>query len=142
MPQHDNDEVVYVREERAPGLAWFVAGAVIGAGVALLFAPQSGAETRRQLKRKARRFRQMAEDGLDELGDRWEEGKERMRETIREGAHRVRERVQDARERAEETVEGVRSAGQTAREELEHRLSEARSRRRTATVTDDEGTTA
>jgi gas vesicle protein len=142
MPQHDNDEVVYVREERTPGLAWFVAGAVIGAGVALLFAPQSGAETRRQLKRKARHLRQVAEDGLEDLGERFEEGKERLRETVREGAHRVRERVQDVRERAEETVEGVRSAGHTAREELENRLSEARSRRRTAAVADDEGTTA
>ena len=82
MTQHDNDEVVYVREERTPGLAWFVAGAVIGAGVALLFAPQSGAETRRQLKRKARHLRQMAEDGLEDLGERFEEGKERLRETV------------------------------------------------------------
>ena len=141
MPQ-ENDEVVYVREERTPGLAWFVAGAVLGAGVALLFAPQSGLETRRQLKRKARHLREMAEDGLEELGERFEEGKERLRETVREGAHRVRERVDDVRSRAEETVEGVRSAGHTAREELEHRLSEARSRRRTATVADDEGPTA
>jgi gas vesicle protein len=31
-------------------LLWFVAGAAIGAGVALLYAPQSGAETRKKIK--------------------------------------------------------------------------------------------
>lgn len=33
------------------GLAWFAAGAAVGAVAALLWAPQSGAQTRRELRR-------------------------------------------------------------------------------------------
>ena len=34
-------------------VAWFVIGAAIGAGIALLYAPKSGKETRKYLRRKA-----------------------------------------------------------------------------------------
>lgn len=32
---------------------WFLVGAVLGAGIGLLYAPQSGEETRRYLRKKA-----------------------------------------------------------------------------------------
>jgi gas vesicle protein len=38
-------------------LIWFVAGALVGAGIALLFAPQPGIETRRRLRSHAGRGR-------------------------------------------------------------------------------------
>lgn len=36
-------------EDRSSRLVWFLSGAAIGAAVALLYAPQSGQETRRQI---------------------------------------------------------------------------------------------
>ncbi len=44
-------------------------GAVIGAGVALLAAPQSGRRTRRGIKNTALTFRDSATDRFDDLAD-------------------------------------------------------------------------
>ncbi len=44
-------------------------GAVIGAGVALLAAPQSGSRTRRRLKKTALTLRDSATDRWDDLAD-------------------------------------------------------------------------
>lgn len=46
-----------------------ILGAVIGAGVALLTAPQSGQRTRRKIRRTAGDLRYGAEDRLDEFAD-------------------------------------------------------------------------
>lgn len=48
----------------------FVAGAVVGGSVALLFAPQSGERTRRQLKRMAEDVKEKTEDCYDEIKER------------------------------------------------------------------------
>ena len=52
--------------------AGLILGALVGAGLALLLAPQSGAETRRDLARRARRL-------ADETRDRYDEAKRRIR---------------------------------------------------------------
>jgi len=44
------------------GIGIFVLGALIGAGLALLYAPQSGKETRKDVARGARRVRRTARD--------------------------------------------------------------------------------
>lgn len=49
--------------------AGVVAGLVIGAGVALLFAPESGAYTRRALVRRGRRVTMRGRDAWDDLRD-------------------------------------------------------------------------
>lgn len=50
-----------IRSDGVPILLAFVAGAVVGASVGLLFAPKAGAETRQQLADFSRRARQKAE---------------------------------------------------------------------------------
>ena len=62
-----------------------ILGALVGAGLALLLAPQSGAETRRDL---ARRARQLADDSRD----RYDEARRRLR--------RAREHRQHLKEEA------------------------------------------
>jgi gas vesicle protein len=47
----------------------FLAGGVLGAGAALVLAPQSGKETRKDLKRIADRFSQAADIGRDLYGE-------------------------------------------------------------------------
>jgi gas vesicle protein len=58
-----NDDVVKV------GAAFLVGGA-IGAAIALLYAPQSGRETRKDIKRTARRVKNEAVDLVEDTIDR------------------------------------------------------------------------
>lgn len=44
-----------------------VAGGIIGAGIALLYAPQSGERTRRDLTRSARKVKTRADEVVDDL---------------------------------------------------------------------------
>ncbi|HSM18458.1 MAG TPA: YtxH domain-containing protein [Gemmatimonadales bacterium] len=121
--QDDYDDVVYVvREQEAP-LKYLFWGAAIGAGLALLFAPSSGTETRRQIRSKARRFRALAEEKYDEFEDRLADGSSRVKEFVEDG-------VEDLKIQAGELTDAVKGAGSTARDELERRLKDARARRR------------
>ena len=72
-------------------LAAFAIGALIGTGVALLYAPRSGKETRELLAKKGRDLKSKASDAVDdakhfvegkksELAAAFEAGKEAMRE--------------------------------------------------------------
>lgn len=60
--------------EESRGTRSFVSGlllgALIGAGLVLLFAPQSGEETRRIIRRKAKKLAAGAQDRYDDLKDR------------------------------------------------------------------------
>jgi gas vesicle protein len=61
-------------------LAGLALGALVGAGVALLFAPQSGSDTRRAVSRRATHLAREARDRYDDVKDklrRERRGKER-----------------------------------------------------------------
>lgn len=61
MPETNGGAPAVAVERRSgSGMGIFVLGVVIGAGLALLYAPQSGAETRRALGRNAKRVRKQA----------------------------------------------------------------------------------
>jgi hypothetical protein len=68
-----------------------IAGALVGAGVALLLAPQSGVETREQIADRARRIRTRADEGWDDLRDELR----RLRRRSRRAATRGRWKVED-----------------------------------------------
>ncbi len=51
------------------GALMLVAGGIIGAGVALLFAPQSGKRTRKDIVRFAKKTKHKAEDLVDDFTD-------------------------------------------------------------------------
>ncbi|MDQ3426269.1 MAG: YtxH domain-containing protein, partial [Gemmatimonadota bacterium] len=54
-----------------PGFAaGMVAGVLLGAGLALLLAPNRGSRTRRRLSRRLQRLRENAAEGLDRAGTR------------------------------------------------------------------------
>lgn len=59
-----------------------VLGALIGAGAALLLAPQSGEETRRLIRKKARRLAREAQDKYDDVKDRVRDVRTRARDAI------------------------------------------------------------
>jgi gas vesicle protein len=77
----------------------FIAGAAVGAAVALLFAPATGEETREYLSQRAR------------------EGRERANEAARQGREivsRQRENITTAFDRAREQFQATREAGPDA----------------------------
>jgi gas vesicle protein len=51
-------------------LVWFTAGAAIGATIALLYAPQTGKETRRLLGKKTRESREAIADAGEDIADK------------------------------------------------------------------------
>ena len=64
---YDDDEPYYgepyvIVEKREAGIGPFLLGLALGAGAALLFAPQTGEETRRGIARRARRAQEAAQD--------------------------------------------------------------------------------
>ena len=126
MGRNAHREVVYV--ERGDSSAkWLFWGGLLGAGLALLYAPSSGEETRRNLQRKLWKLRAMTEEKLDEITQQFGGAKESL------------EGLMDDEE--DEEIEGdledrsfqSRSSKSSPREELERRLADARARRRSPT---------
>src|SRR5215211_4054119 len=67
MRRKQQREVVYVERGGDSSAKWLFWGALLGAGVALLYAPRSGEETRRSLQRTRWKLRAMTEEKIDEL---------------------------------------------------------------------------
>lgn len=109
----DQDEGPYIVIERdsGGGLGSFVLGALVGAGVALLLAPKSGAETQEELKEQARKLRGVAEE-------RVREAQRQLEERLEE----VRDGVQTRFDGVKEAVDAGRSAASEARTDLEEKL--------------------
>ncbi len=86
----DDEEETAMRHEgrRAKTfLAGLAIGALVGAGLALLFAPQSGEETRHAVSRKAKRFARDARDRYDDIRERMQRARhERPEEADEAGA--------------------------------------------------------
>jgi gas vesicle protein len=59
--------------EEGGKFGWFLFGAAIGAGVALLYAPKTGKETRNLLSKKSEEGRQVVSDTSKEVMDRGRE---------------------------------------------------------------------
>jgi gas vesicle protein len=67
-------------------ILWFVAGGAIGAGIALLYAPKSGRETRRLISRKAERGRLFVVDTGKDVFERGREIYEHGRKIAEEAS--------------------------------------------------------
>jgi gas vesicle protein len=77
--------------------AGLLVGALVGAGAALLLAPQSGEETRTTIRRKARVARHRANDAWDELAGE-------LAAVARRGGRRARRAMRRARWRASDAI--------------------------------------
>lgn len=122
MARDDDREIVYVEREGG-SIRPLILGILLGTGLGLLFAPQSGEETRRQLNRRLRRVRALAEEKVSELSEK-----------IGDTARRV-SRDDEDEEEEEDDFEPVPVP--SVRDDLERRLAEARARRRAAVKVDD-----
>jgi gas vesicle protein len=123
----DEDEGPYVViEKRSGGLGTLFVGLAIGAGLALLFAPRSGAETRQQLRRRAERMRDAAENAVDEVTGTVQDTFEAARQRVEEKIDAARDAIETKREQVQRAVDAGREAAQQARADLERRLAETK----------------
>ncbi|HEX6035353.1 MAG TPA: YtxH domain-containing protein [Anaerolineales bacterium] len=101
------------RDEFGAFLVGFIVGGLSGAVVALLFAPQSGEETRALIKDKGIELRDKAQISAEEAIARAEAAAADARARADELARQLRERGQvvydDVRERGKSAVDAVRS---------------------------------
>lgn len=130
-------DVVFV--ERGDSSAkWLFWGTLLGAGLALLYAPRSGEETRRGLQRRLWKLRAMTEEKIDEMVDYFGPDGQDDAPLATEEADTFDEFVGDAPEGLAPAAEEAEPVPVTAREELERRLAEARARRRRPMATSGE----
>ena len=115
-------EIVYVERGGDASAKWLFWGAVLGAGLALLYAPRTGEETRRVLQRKLWKLRAMTEEKLDDIAQQFGSGKDVLEDLADDD--------DDFDEAGDTTALRPRGSGASAREELERRLAESRARRR------------
>lgn len=114
----DYDDTPYVViERREGGVGAFLLGALVGAGVALLFAPRTGEETRGELRAGVTRLRERAEDTVRGLQD-----------SVQDTVGSVREEVSDRIAVAREAFDAGRQAARDTRRDMERRVEEARAR--------------
>jgi gas vesicle protein len=111
------------RDEFGAFLVGFIVGGLSGAVVALLFAPQSGEETRALIKDKSIELRDKAQISAEEAIARAEAAAADARARADELARQLRERghvvVEDVRERGRSAVDAVRSKVQRTEESSE-----------------------
>jgi gas vesicle protein len=98
------------RDEFGAFLVGFVVGGLAGAVVALLFAPQSGEETRAMIKDKSIELR-------DKASQTAEEAIERAEKAAAEARARAEELANELRERGRGVVDAVRKPRKTGGEE-------------------------
>lgn len=124
MRGRQRKEIVYVERGGDTSAKWLFWGGLLGAGLALLYAPSSGEETRRNLQRKLWRLRAMTEEKLDELTQQLGGAKDTLDGLMEDDEEGELEGDTDPR--------GIygRSPASSPREELERRLADARARRR------------
>lgn len=120
---HHDDEVPYIVIERSgSGFMPFVWGALAGAVTALLLAPKSGAETQRELKERAQRLRERAEEKVGELQDSLQGSLDEGRQTLSKKLDNAKRTVKEGRARAQQAFDAGRDAAKAARNEFEDRV--------------------
>ena len=115
MLRRDADEPVVIIQERTSDVGSFLLGVAIGAGVALLMAPRSGAEVRADIGRRVKKAK-------GEVADTFADAREKVEDRL----ERARALVEKRRRQVADAVEAGRTAARDAHQELNHRLGDAR----------------
>src|SRR5215211_894099 len=122
----DDDEPYVVIEQRPAGIGSFLLGLAVGGGLALLFAPRTGEETRRDLQRRARRVGDQAQDLVNDVTGTVSEKIQSARERVENRIDSTRQAVDLKRRQVSNAVDAGRAAAQQARVELEQRIAETK----------------
>ena len=74
------------KDQSASSVAWFVTGALIGATVAVLYAPKSGKDTRKFIADRAQQGKEAVESASDNIVDSSKEMFDRGRKLVEDAA--------------------------------------------------------
>ena len=121
-----DDEPAVIIERNSGGVGSFLLGVAIGAAAALLLAPQSGAATRRDIRRGARRARRAARDIAGDISTRVNDTFEQARDRVEQGIDTARQAIDLKKRQVSRAMEAGRAAAQEARDELERRIAETK----------------
>ncbi|MFN2603389.1 MAG: YtxH domain-containing protein [Gemmatimonadaceae bacterium] len=122
----DEDEPYVVIEQKPAGVGSFILGLAVGAGLALLFAPRTGAETRRDLQRRAREVSDQAQDLVSELTESVGNTLGQAKDAVGSRIDATRDAIELKRRQVSNAVDAGRAAAQQARVELEQRIAETK----------------
>ena len=98
----EGEPYIVIERERDGGFGPFILGALVGAGLALLLAPQTGEETQEELKKQARRFRAQAGERVRAVQEELEGRLDQARAGVQSRVEEVRGAVESGREAARE----------------------------------------
>ncbi|HEV8357832.1 MAG TPA: YtxH domain-containing protein [Gemmatimonadales bacterium] len=132
-----NRDVIVVEREGGSAIWWLLAGGALGAGLALLFAPGPGVETRKKVSARFSKLRESAEEVLEGLRDRIDPDEQVHRSLTDADGDTEPEEEEPEEGAGGRPVAGGRGSS-PARQELEQRLAEARARRQRALAEEDE----
>lgn len=138
MARRTHRDVVFVERETSSPLWWLLAGGALGAGLALLFAPEAGEKTRGRLSRRLLKLRDSAEELLDEFHAGGEDSDDEEDAVEPEEEQEEDEAGGDALTEEEAALGDGRKPEGNARAELERRLAAVRARRQRAFADEDE----
>jgi gas vesicle protein len=110
MAYTDNEYSAYDMEAvgmkvAAGALAGLVVGGLIGAAIMMIYAPQSGAKTRKMLRKKAMALRNQASETAEDARERAEEALDAAVERAREASDELRDRVEHIQKRGQKTLD-------------------------------------
>ncbi len=117
---------VVVQKQSGGGLLSFVAGIAVGAAIAMLFAPEAGADTRRNIARRARRVRQAAREAVDGLAEKVGETLDTAKQKVEDRIDEARGAIDSKRGQVHRAMDAGRDAARQARQDLERRLEETK----------------
>lgn len=115
MRNGDDGPYIIVERDSGSSVGSFLVGALVGAGMALLFAPRTGKETQAEIRERALQLKDTAEDRVREASRHLEE----RLDDAREGIHARLDQVRDA-------VDAGKDAARDARHELEEKLERSK----------------
>jgi gas vesicle protein len=123
-PYVERPYVIVERGDAGAGVAPLLLGLALGAGVALLLAPQSGEETRRAVARRARRAQEAAQGFVEDVSGTVADKFNQVRASVEERIDATFEAVDAKKRQVSNAVEAGRAAARQTRGELEHRIAE------------------
>ena len=123
----DDDQIIFVEESDSSGFSAFLLGAAIGAGLALIFAPQTGTETRKSIKRGAEKATEATKRAGVKVGEKVTDALSQAKADLESRINSARSTLDLKKLQVSRAVDAGREAARAAREDLEGRMSEQRS---------------
>lgn len=116
----------YERRRRSGGfVTGFLLGGLVGAGIALLTAPQSGERMREQIRSKSMELRDQAERRVDRFTTITDEYRRQGATAFDEAQQRLSDAMEETRQIAMQTIDDMRNIIVDAVEEAKHSVAAA-----------------